>query len=143
MFCIDFSENSQKAFDNTLSLLKPQEDEAILVSVCEMLNQGFINSIRVGCDYQLLREANESLIEDTMRLLDVYKDRLTALGIKSKTIVKKGNPKELLCSIAEFEKVDTLVLGTRGLGQVKKMLMGSVSDYCLHNVSTPQVMIVK
>src|SRR5690242_2952827 len=37
---------------------------------------------------------------------------------------------------------DLLVLGSRGLGFVKKMLLGSVSDYCVSHAECP-VLIVR
>ena len=50
---------------------------------------------------------------------------------KGATIVKSslehGDPATVILRYAKRRKVDLIVLGTRGLGQVKGMLMGSVS----------------
>ncbi|GAB4816632.1 hypothetical protein N2152v2_003678 [Parachlorella kessleri] len=53
---------------------------------------------------------------------------------------------ESLVAFAKERKVDLLVLGSRGMGSVKSTLMsvvglGSVSDYCLHNLSVPVVVV--
>jgi nucleotide-binding universal stress UspA family protein len=44
-----------------------------------------------------------------------------------KTTLEHGDPATVILRYANRRKVDLIVLGTRGLGQVKGMLMGSVS----------------
>jgi len=48
-----------------------------------------------------------------------------------------------LCSNeAESRKVDVLVMGRRGCGVVERLLVGSNSEYCLHNAPC-SVLIIK
>lgn len=44
-----------------------------------------------------------------------------------KTSLEHGDPATVILRYAKRRKIDLIVLGTRGLGQVKSMLMGSVS----------------
>lgn len=46
---------------------------------------------------------------------------------KVKSTLEHGDPATVILRYAKRRKVDLIVLGTRGLGQVKGMLMGSVS----------------
>jgi nucleotide-binding universal stress UspA family protein len=46
---------------------------------------------------------------------------------KIKTSLEHGDPATAIMRYAQKRKVDLIVLGTRGLNQVKGMLMGSVS----------------
>jgi nucleotide-binding universal stress UspA family protein len=46
---------------------------------------------------------------------------------KVKTSLERGDPATAIMRYGKRRKVDLIVLGTRGLGQVKGMLMGSVS----------------
>ena len=46
---------------------------------------------------------------------------------KIKTTLERGDPATAVMRYGKRRKVDLIVLGTRGLGQVKGMLMGSVS----------------
>ena len=46
---------------------------------------------------------------------------------KIKTTLERGDPATAIMRYGKRRKVDLIVLGTRGLGQVKGMLMGSVS----------------
>ena len=39
--------------------------------------------------------------------------------------------------LAKNEKAELIVMGTRGLGTVRRTILGSVSDYVLHHVHCP------
>ncbi|GJY13615.1 universal stress protein A [Tanacetum coccineum] len=62
--------------------------------------------------------------------------------IKAETMVIRGNPKEMIVEAVDQMNVDLLVVGSRGLGQIKRALLGSVSDYCVHHAKCP-VLIVR
>ena len=48
-----------------------------------------------------------------------------------------GNPGQVICKTADKEKADHIVMGCRGLGTVRRTLLGSVSDYCVHHSCIP------
>lgn len=50
-----------------------------------------------------------------------------------------GKPGEAICRIAEEEKATMIVMGTRGLGKVRRTIMGSVSDYVVHHSHCPVI----
>ncbi|KAL7617603.1 hypothetical protein Lser_V15G02195 [Lactuca serriola] len=62
--------------------------------------------------------------------------------IKAEYLVLKGKPKEILVEAVEQMDVDLLVVGSRGLGQIKRAVLGSISDYCAHHAKCP-VLIVR
>ncbi|XP_073042127.1 universal stress protein A-like protein [Primulina eburnea] len=62
--------------------------------------------------------------------------------IKAEPLILEGDPKEKICVAAEQLHADVLVVGSRGLGAIKRALLGSVSNYCAHHVRCP-VLIVK
>jgi len=53
----------------------------------------------------------------------------------------KGQPQDVIIEEAKEKNTDLLVVGRRGMGQVKRILLGSVSDYCVKNAPCP-VMVV-
>jgi nucleotide-binding universal stress UspA family protein len=62
------------------------------------------------------------------RLLDAEKAQLSGDGIaRIETLVEEGDPAERIIETAEREHADAIVLGSRGLGDLKGLLVGSVS----------------
>lgn len=53
------------------------------------------------------------------------------------------NAGEGICHIAEVEKADLIVMGTRGMGAVKRTIIGSVSEYVIRHASIPSLVVPK
>lgn len=53
-----------------------------------------------------------------------------------------GHPAETLVTYARREKIDLLVLGQRGLSNIQRFFLGSVSDRVVHHAPCT-VMIVR
>ncbi|KAI3972571.1 hypothetical protein MKX01_019229 [Papaver californicum] len=57
--------------------------------------------------------------------------------VKHKTQVIVGDPKQVICDVAENQHVDLLVMGCRPFSPIKRMFLGSVSNYCTNNAQCP------
>lgn len=57
-------------------------------------------------------------------------------------IIGKGDARDEVVDFVESVKADLLIVGSRGLGALKRAFLGSVGDYCVHHAHTP-VLIVK
>lgn len=62
--------------------------------------------------------------------------------IKISTDIEIGFPAETIVEKAKNENYDIIVMGSRGLGKIKSILMGSVSQYVLKYAHCP-VLIVR
>ncbi|KAF8102194.1 hypothetical protein N665_0201s0472 [Sinapis alba] len=62
--------------------------------------------------------------------------------VKTETMILEGDPKEMICQAVEQTHVDLLVVGSRGLGMIKRAFLGSVSVYCAQHAKCP-VLIVR
>ena len=54
-------------------------------------------------------------------------------------LTASGKPGDVILKTAKDEHVNMIVMGSRGLGLVKRTLAGSVSDHVLHHASCPVV----
>ncbi|XP_040377528.1 universal stress protein PHOS34 isoform X2 [Oryza brachyantha] len=86
-----------------------------------------------------MRKAQEEISRKVVsRALDVCKQReVNAMGA-----IVEGDAKEAICQAVEEMHADMLVLGSRGLGKIKRAFLGSVSDYLVHHACCP-VLVVK
>lgn len=60
-------------------------------------------------------------------------------GIAVETKVSEGQPADEL--VREAEGANLLVVGSRGLGGFKRLLLGSVSQQCAHHAPCPVVIV--
>ncbi len=73
---------------------------------------------------------------------EIVKRTASALGLPAESgRVLEGEPGPALCDFARSEQADTIVIGTRGRGGIKRALLGSVSDYVVRNARCPVVVV--
>jgi nucleotide-binding universal stress UspA family protein len=81
------------------------------------------------------------LEEDGKAILAKGEEAVKAQGIPVETRLKQGVPAEELLRAAADEKVDLIVLGSRGLSQVRAFFLGSVSDKVSHHAKCPTLIV--
>lgn len=59
-----------------------------------------------------------------------------------KFVTRRGDPGEVIVHVAEKESCDLIITGSRGMGMIRRTILGSVSDYVLHHAHCP-VLICK
>jgi len=62
----------------------------------------------------------------------------STLGLSdAETMIVSGSPGPSLCALAESVQASVIVMGTRGLGGIRRAVLGSVSDHVLRNAPCP------
>ncbi|PUZ38938.1 hypothetical protein GQ55_9G236700 [Panicum hallii var. hallii] len=90
----------------------------------------------------MMESVRAAQAENARSLLDRANRICHQRGVSAEAVVVEGEPREALCRAAADMGAGLLVVGSRGLGAIKRAFLGSVSDYCAHHVSCP-IMVVK
>ena len=75
------------------------------------------------------------------KILKEAEERASAEGIAYERKMAQGIPAEEIIKTAQTEHVDLVVMGSRGLTEVRAFLFGSVSDKVCHRVKCPALIV--
>ena len=67
----------------------------------------------------------------------------TSYQVSAKIIIQGGHPGEHVCKTAKKEGAALIVCGSRGMGTVRRTILGSTSDYIIHHAHVPVVVVPK
>lgn len=79
--------------------------------------------------------------EEVQSLIAKYAEVLKKRNIPGKVLRVTGKPGEAIVQASKSENASMIVTGTRGLGTFSRTIMGSVSDYVVHNASIPVIIV--
>ncbi|CAL9765107.1 unnamed protein product [Musa acuminata subsp. burmannicoides] len=144
---LDFSGSSKRALQWTIDNLLDIGETLIVIHVLRpKSSSGSKHSdspplipLTEFRELEVMKRYDVEVDIDVLDMLD------TASRQKEATIVVKlynGDAREKLCEAVEELKLDSLVMGSRGLGQIQRILLGSVSSYVLSHAPCP-VTVVK
>lgn len=63
-------------------------------------------------------------------------------GVNFTPIIRTGVPGNVITSLVDEEGIDLVIMGNSGKGSLSSFIMGSVSQYVIHHVKVP-VLIIK
>jgi len=91
---------------------------------------------------QALEEANNRLYQDAEELVARESSRLREDGWPGGSMVREGDPVDVILAVAEDIDADVIVVGSHGLSMSKRFLLGSVADRVLEYAAC-SVLVVK
>ena len=90
-------------------------------------------------------ETRENLLQERKTKVDTVfvraKGRLESHGFLCKTHVCEGDPGEEILRVCRKAGCDVIIMGTRGLGRLKSLLLGSVSRDVLKGATVPVILV--
>jgi len=87
-------------------------------------------------------DLNDYYHDEGMGALKNAREKLDAAGIKHAFHIGVGDPGEVIAQYAEDNQCEQIVMGSRGLGTVSNLVLGSVATKVIHLVKVP-VLLVK
>ena len=89
-------------------------------------------------EYDLLASRRISLSQE---LLDKVIQELSQEGVKTEREVLEGPTTEAILRVAEVRKAELIILGARGLGSLKGLLLGSVTHKVIQHARCPVLVV--
>ncbi|CAI9758122.1 unnamed protein product [Fraxinus pennsylvanica] len=147
---MDYSPTSKSALTWAINNLIEEGDQIVVVHVVSPKadptnKQLFEDTGSPLIPLEEFREINVSKhygLTPDPEVLDMLDTVSRTKRVKVVAKVYWGDPREKLIDAVEQLKLDSLVVGSRGLGVLKRVLLGSVSNYVVHNAPCP-VTVVK
>ncbi|MCR4441745.1 MAG: universal stress protein [Peptococcaceae bacterium] len=130
----DSSEYSKKALDTGLVMAQKLGSSLVVVTV--LRNPEFSATID---------EIDESFTHAEKQVrpwLDELKKVYSAQGVEIETAILRGHPAESIVKFAAECKADLIIVGTRGIGGFKSLVIGSVAQKVVSYSKIP-VLVVK
>ena len=79
--------------------------------------------------------------DEGMVALKIAREKLDAAGIKYEFHIGVGDPAQVIAQYAEDKGCEQIVMGTRGLGTVSNLVLGSVATKVIHLAKVPVVLV--
>ena len=130
----DGSENAKRALEHALAVADRNHAELIIVHVANIVSAiSNFDQTPISGGY-----VSEQIAED---MEETGKEILNDV-VKVKSVFEVGSPGPALLAVAKKYNADLIVMGSRGLGPLKGLFMGSVSSYVTSHSTCP-VLIIK
>lgn len=132
---VDGSRHAEKALQVAALLAKGVSATLHLMTVAEFPpdNLGLFTG---GAAEPFSEEERETLAagmkEEAHQAIDKARAAVDLAGIEVKEVVRQGRPAERIVGAAEELGVDAIVMGSRGVSDVRGMVFGSVSHKVSH-----------
>jgi nucleotide-binding universal stress UspA family protein len=133
---VDGSESSDHAIAHLVRLAAAYGPlEVHLLHVLPPIMSGDISTIATA---ETIDSMRREAADDAMQSA---RSRLTEAGVAHETHVSSGSAAEAIAEHARVHGCDQIVMGTRGLGTVRSLVMGSVATKVVHLVDIPVTLV--
>ncbi len=133
MVPVDGSESSERALEQAIELAVALKAKLSFLYVANV-NQLAVNSCLSAELLEAVNKAGDVILS--------HAEERVPEGVEAERLLETGSPASAIVDVAEDIGSDLIVMGSRGLGLVKGVLLGSVSQYVVENAKCA-VMVVK
>jgi nucleotide-binding universal stress UspA family protein len=129
LLAVDGSEGSRMALDSVIGLVDPERVMVHVLSVAEAQPPDYLGLPGLAPPTDSGQtQLHEELIRRSEGYVNTAADALGKAGYSAETEVVTGSPNEQILGVAEKGDFDLVAVGSRGLGPIRRALLGSVSD---------------
>ncbi|KAK3103142.1 hypothetical protein FSP39_016783 [Pinctada imbricata] len=139
VIAMDGSQHSNNAFQWYIDNVHRSDNKVILVHCPEY--RSLTNAPYLTCDPDKMSELARKEESNIKLLVARLREDIDKYGINGFTVRAAGKPGEAIIKLAQAENATMIVIGSRGLGTLRRTFMGSVSDYVTHHTTCPVIIV--
>ena len=136
---LDGSEHSRRALDKVSELFASDAMHVHLLSVCEPVH---VNEVLFKDTLTDMRQLEDEHTAAGRNIVENAAARLKDANISHDAHVEIGHPAPMIAEFAKKYHCEMIVMGTRGLGAIGTIAVGSVANKVVHLAEVP-VLLVK
>jgi nucleotide-binding universal stress UspA family protein len=126
LFCTDFSENADYAFEFAYGIAKRDEGVLYILHVIpynpnQEYAEGLVKKV-------VLEKIQQCIEEDVDSKFKRHYIKRIEDGFKFEIVIKSGREEDEILDFAKQEKVDIIVMGTHGKTGIARVYFGSVAE---------------
>jgi nucleotide-binding universal stress UspA family protein len=141
MVAVDFSDYSPNVVDHAARLAEDLGAELIFVNVINQRDVDMVKQVTMYTDKISVKSYVDGLKQErTENMHQLIKDK-NCSQIPNRFVIKQGIPFKELVRTAEAEKVDMVVMGTKGRGNIAGILFGSQAEKMFRHCPVPLLSI--
>jgi nucleotide-binding universal stress UspA family protein len=133
----DGSDTASRAVDFAIDMAERYGSKLVIASSYAPVPEDRLAKEQADAPQEIQWSINP--MEDVESILREVEEKAKERGIRTVSEARQGNPADVLCSVAEDQGADVLVVGNKGM---HRKFLGSVPNSVSHNAPC-SVMIVK
>lgn len=149
LVALDRTAASDRVFDHALGLAQSSQGQLQLVhslNVNPYDNLGKLIDAGVGLQNSAKVEHDEEAaqrqrVQETQQWLEQLQAEALNRGIAADFVCKIADPGPFICQLAKTWNADVIVTGNSGKKGLKKLVLGSVSDYVAKHAPCPTMVV--
>ena len=132
---VDGSPASLRALDFAIEMARPSAGASLVLLNVQTISASEATSAAMGSDWQdTASRASAGALERAVKKCEDG-------SIRFSTLIKTGLVAEAIAQVARDEGINHIVMGTRGLGSIQGLLLGSVAMKVVHLAEVPITLI--
>ncbi|HUU71409.1 MAG TPA: universal stress protein [Burkholderiales bacterium] len=139
LVALDGSEQAQRALGEVPKLFATDSLHVHLLNVCEPIH---VNEVLFEDTLEGMRKLEDEHTAKGRKLLEHAAVKLEQAGISHDVHVEIGHAAQAIVDFAQKYHAEMIVMGTRGMGAIRSLAVGSIANKVVHLAEVP-VLLVK
>lgn len=141
---LDGSKYSDEVMQFLLRMPLPHHTEILLITVVQSFAAAFVKAYTLDLerDRQIIAELQKAEEDVAERLMTKAEGQVRKGGYKVSAIVARGDPSQEILRETARQNVDLIILGAKGLTEVRGFLLGNVAQR-IARYAKPSVLVVR